>query len=120
MTGGREKESGPAVVRIRFCGGCHPRIDRGRIALELREALEGMGCRVAFGGGDEADFVVFLCGCLSGCAFRDNPGDVPSVAVAEATVDFWEVGEERIVPEVLARVETFLKGRGRRFDGATS
>lgn len=114
MTGGREKESGPAVVRIRFCGGCNPRIDRGRIALELREALEGMGCRVAVGGGDEADFLVFLCGCLSGCAFRDNPGDIPSVAVAAATVDCREVGEERIVPEVLARVERFLEGEGRR------
>jgi hypothetical protein len=114
MKGGREKESGPAAVGIRFCGGCNPWIDRGRIALELREALEGLGCRVAAGGGNEADIVVFLCGCPSGCAFRDHPGNIPSVVVAAATVDFGEVGEERIVPEVLARVERFLENRRKR------
>ena len=25
----------PATLGIQFCGGCNPRIDRGRIALEL-------------------------------------------------------------------------------------
>ena len=41
-----------ATVGIQFCGGCNPRIDRGRIALELQQALEGMGHRVVFNSPD--------------------------------------------------------------------
>lgn len=95
-----------ATVSIRFCGGCNPRIDRGRIALELQRALEGMGHRVVFNNPD-AGFVIFLSGCMSGCAFKFNPGNPPYVTVAAATVDGEEVGEARIVPEVLRKVRQY-------------
>jgi len=88
------------TVGIQFCGGCNPRIDRGRIAQELQKSLVGMGFDVVFNSPD-ADFVVFLSGCLSGCAFKHNPKDPPYVTVAAATVDGVEVAEDRIVPEVL-------------------
>ena len=93
-------------MSIRFCGGCNPRIDRGRIALELQRALEGMGHRVVFNNPD-AGFVIFLSGCMSGCAFKFNPGNPPYVTVAAATVDGEEVGEARIVPEVLRKVRQY-------------
>lgn len=98
----------PATLSIQFCGGCNPRIDRGRIALELQQALEGMGHRVVYNNPD-ADFVIFLSGCMSGCAFKFNPKDPPYVTVAAATVDGEEVGEDRIVPEVLRKVRQFYE-----------
>lgn len=97
-----------ATVGIQFCGGCNPRIDRGRIALELQQALEGMGHRVIFNS-PETDFVIFLSGCMSGCAFKFNPRNPPYVMVAAATVDGEEVGEDRIVPEVLRKVRQFYE-----------
>ena len=93
----------PMTAGIRFCGGCNPRIDRGQIALELQKALVGMGFGVVFNSPD-ADFVVFLSGCLSGCAFKYNPNDPPYVTVAAATVDGVEVAAGRIVPEVLMKM----------------
>jgi hypothetical protein len=94
------------TIGIRFCGGCNPRIDRGRIALELEQALEGLGHRVVFNSPD-ADFTIFLSGCMSGCAFKYNPKAPPYVMVAAATVDGEEVGEARIVPEVLRKVRQY-------------
>ena len=98
----------PITVSIQFCGGCNPRIDRGRIALELQQALEGMGYRVVYNSLD-VDFVIFLSGCMSGCAFKFNPKDPPYVTVAAATVDGEEVGEARIVPDVLRKVRKFYE-----------
>jgi hypothetical protein len=98
----------PATLSIQFCGGCNPRIDRGRIALELQQALEGMGHSVVYNNPD-ADFVIFLSGCMSGCAFKFNPKNPPYVTVAAATVDGEEVGEARIVPEVLRKVRDYYE-----------
>lgn len=94
----------PGTVSIRFCGGCNPRIDRGRVALELKVALEERGHRVVWGG-READFRIFLSGCLSGCAFKYNPADPPCVVVAGTTVDDEEVGEAQVVSDVLKKVD---------------
>ena len=98
----------PITVSIQFCGGCNPRIDRGRVALELQKALEGVCYRVVYNSLD-IDFVIFLSGCMSGCAFKFNPKDPPYVTVAAATVDGEEVGEARIVPEVLRKVRKFYE-----------
>jgi hypothetical protein len=95
-----------ATVSIQFCGGCNPQIDRGRMAVELQQALEGVGHRVIFNSPD-ADFVIFLSGCMSGCAFKFNPRNPPYVTVAAATVDSEEMGDARIVPEVLRKVRQY-------------
>jgi len=94
------------TIGIRFCGGCNPRIDRGRIARELEQALASMGHTVVYNSPD-ADFVIFLSGCLSGCAFKYNPKDPPYVSVAATAVDGEEAGEARIVPDVLRKVRQY-------------
>lgn len=91
---------------IQFCGGCNPRIDRGRIALEIKRALEGMGHSVAFNSPD-CGFVIFLSGCQSSCAFKYNPRNPPYITVAANTVDTEVVDEAGIVLEVLRKVEQY-------------
>ena len=98
----------PMKVCIQFCGGCNPRIDRGRIAIQLQNELLNRGFNVAFNSRD-ANFTVFLSGCLSGCAFKFNPQEPPFVAVAESTVDGVEIPLETIVREVLRKVELCRK-----------
>jgi hypothetical protein len=113
------------TVSIQFCGGCNPRIDRGQIARELQQALVGMGFEVVFNSRD-ADRVIYLSGCMSGCAYKFNPTDPPYVTVAATTVDGEEVGEARIVPEALRKLKQIqerqetelLKERYMRSDAA--
>lgn len=97
-----------AQVSIQFCGGCNPRIDRGRIALELKRKLEGIGFHVCFNKPD-TEFVIFLSGCMSSCAFKFNPRNPPYVTVAANTVDTDEIDEARIVPEVLRKVKAYYE-----------
>jgi pyruvate-formate lyase-activating enzyme len=99
------------TVSIQFCGGCNPRIDRGEIALALQKALADRGFEVVFNRLD-ADFVIFLSGCTSGCAFKFNPTNPPYVTIAGTTVDNEDVGETRIVPEVLRKVKEFYGASG--------
>jgi len=108
FSGGPEDKT--MTVGIQFCGGCNPRIDRGQIVRELQQALIDMGLEVVFNRLD-ADVVVFLSGCMSGCAFKYNPKDPPYVTVAANTVDDEEVYETRIVPEVLKKVRNIFDQR---------
>ena len=102
----------PVTVAIQFCGGCNPRIDRGAIARELQTELARLGVNVVFNSPD-ADLVVFLSGCLSGCAYKYNPQDPPYVTVAAATVDDAEIPAEMIVTEVLLKIRTGAAKSGR-------
>ena len=65
-----------------------------------------MGFEIIFNSLD-ADFVIYLSGCPSGCAFKFNPTNPPYVAVAGHTVDQEEVDAARIVTEVLGKVKEF-------------
>jgi hypothetical protein len=96
------------TVGIQFCGGCNPRIDRGRIARQLQTELLDRGFDVVFNNPD-ADFTVFLSGCLSGCALKFNLKEPPLVEVAAATVNGVAMPVEMIVPEVLKKVSQFLE-----------
>ncbi len=96
----------PALISIRFCGGCNPRIDRGRIARELQRILEEKGLSVMFNKTGAADLMIFLSGCLSGCAFKFNAHKPSGIMIAGETVDTEIVDESLIVQEVLRKVET--------------
>ena len=94
------------TVGIQFCGGCNPRIDRGQLARELQKELVDMRFEVTFNN-PYADIVVFLCGCLSGCAFKLSPTEPRFVIVAGATLDSVELGEDLIVSEVIRKVRQY-------------
>ena len=95
-------------VAVQFCGGCNPRIDRGSIALEIKQVLTGQGHEIVFNS-ISADFVVFLSGCLSNCAFKHNPVEMPHVTVASFTLDCVDIPSDRIVPEILMKVRQFYE-----------
>lgn len=97
-----------AHVSIQFCGGCNPRIDRGRIALELKTELEENGFQVSFNKPD-SEFVIFLSGCMSSCAAKFNPRNPPYITVAANTVDIDVTDETRIVPEILRKVREYYE-----------
>lgn len=63
-----------------------------------------MGFEIVFNRLD-ADFLIYLSGCQSGCAFKFNPTNPPYITVAGLEVDHEEVDAARIVAEVLGKVK---------------
>ena len=90
-------------ISIWFCGGCNPRIDRGEVARQVKEALEQSGCEVAFNVAN-TDLIIYLSGCSSNCAYKYFDDPIPGVVVAAATVDAWPVSESDLPSEIVKRV----------------
>jgi len=74
------------LVSIKFCGGCNPRIDRARVAGEVREKMTAYGCGVVFNSLD-ADLIIYLSGCTASCAHRNSSSVMPCIQVTAATID---------------------------------
>ena len=95
------------TVSIIFCGGCNPRIDRGRVAEKVNAALSGRGYRVSYNS-READFIVYLSGCAANCARRYSAADNPSVVVAGAAVDTTATDQTHLVAEIVEKVRSYF------------
>jgi hypothetical protein len=96
------------IVSIKFCGGCNPRIDRGKIAEGLNKIFENLGISVVWNSLD-ADLIVFISGCATSCACRWVVSDTPSVVIASTTVNHREVTEEDIIPSVARIIRTHIE-----------
>jgi hypothetical protein len=94
-------------VSIIFCGGCNPRIDRGRLADELTRRLAVYGCQISYNRRD-ADLLIYLSGCTADCARADGPAGIPGIAVAASAVDAVAVPEAGLAEAVLEKALKFL------------
>ena len=80
-------------VEVKYCGGCNPEIDRGRLVREVK-AL--MGDSVDFDQSESPDLLLLVNGCAHACldeevAVMDRPE--PRVSVQGAKVN------QRAIPE---------------------
>lgn len=87
---------------IIFCGGCNPKINRGRIAEGVSAQLVEHGCQVSYNDHD-ADFIVYLSGCSVSCSKRKNTIDRPSIVVAGTSIDSITMEEKSLVAEIITR-----------------
>jgi hypothetical protein len=67
-------EERPFRIRVRYCGGCNPEIDRGLVVSRLKEIVEAYGIEVVFGKDGEADWVLLVNGCPRAC-LEEEPGE---------------------------------------------
>jgi len=69
LMGKRKAKDQALIIRlaVKFCGGCNPSFDRGKVIQILRQNLAGVRWVLAE---EEADFLVLINGCLSSCADR--------------------------------------------------
>jgi hypothetical protein len=95
-------------IGIIFCGGCNPRIDRGRIAAQLRADLLMMGYEVCYNSLD-VDFAIYLSGCTVNCALKCNRNDCPSAVVAAATLDAVAVEPAELVADIVTKVRNYFE-----------
>ena len=74
-------------VAIKFCGGCNPIVDRGRLARSIREHLPGVVCWVP--SDEKVDLLLIISGCLTACADRPE--------VTEKAAEFFSIAGSPIV-----------------------
>jgi hypothetical protein len=79
-----ENTASPRIA-MKFCGGCNPEIDRGAVALGVREELAGKALWVP--AEEEAEFVLIINGCRTACADQaETRAGRPAVVVSAETV----------------------------------
>lgn len=83
--GGNAENAPSPRIAMKFCGGCNPEIDRGALALGVREELAG---RVLWVPGDEeAELLLIINGCRTACADQaETRAGRPAVVVSAETV----------------------------------
>ncbi|MFW6081050.1 MAG: hypothetical protein ACOC7W_03975 [Desulfosalsimonas sp.] len=84
-------------VRVRYCGGCNPEIDRGETVEQIEKLMKG---RAEFTHDSQArpDVTLHVCGCAHACLDEENehPGPEPVVSVQGLRVNRHSVKPEEI------------------------
>lgn len=103
-------------IRVKFCGGCNPHIDRGLVYRKIKELAGAEG--VSFITDDGADANVFLVidGCPTSCGFSEgvcpepsegntgNPAVRAVVRISGQSVNMAEVQESDIATEAVKAI----------------
>ena len=101
-------------VRVRYCGGCNPEIDRGRLVKELEAHNRADGDVVTFVGRAEVgDLLLLINGCPRACLEEDDPGLGQTgkwISVQGERVDLEAVPEEELSHVVWQKIKTMRAG----------
>lgn len=84
---------------VKFCGGCNPRYDRGKLLRRLRERFKDV---ITFENADESqlyDGLIVLCGCTNCCAAYK------SIQSKTDPILIWEDKQYDNIVEVLSKVK---------------
>jgi len=93
------------TIKVRYCGGCNPEIDRVGLIERTKECLENKGLRARFvsQGEEDRNLVLLVNGCKHGCLEEQYPpseNDTPFISVKGEMVLNRYVPEKDI-PEIL-------------------
>jgi hypothetical protein len=95
-------------ISIKFCGGCNPRIDRGRIAEKVKAYFSESGYEVIYNNLD-ADFIIYLSGCPASCAKHYSTSGAPCVVIAACTIDAVVVEENEISTQIIDKARDYFE-----------
>ncbi|MCF8079166.1 MAG: hypothetical protein K9K88_07785 [Desulfobacterales bacterium] len=97
------------TIRVRYCGGCNPEIERGQLVKEVTATLAG---EVSFSQTPSPDLWLLVNGCPHACLDEELAGKLPparQVSVQGYRVDFRPVCGTNFVAAVASRVRKKLK-----------
>ncbi len=63
----------PVTIRVLYCGGCNPEIDRGALVKRLKEIFQAAEQGVVFVKDGDADLLLLINGCPRACLEEENP-----------------------------------------------
>ena len=87
------------TIRVRYCGGCNPEIDRGSLVSRLKGIIQSEGIRAVFGKDGEADWVLLVNGCPRACLEEELPQDAKPfrcISVEGSHLDYRPVPEDEL------------------------
>jgi hypothetical protein len=87
------------TIRVRYCGGCNPEIDRGSLVSRLKGIIQAEGIRAEFGKDGEADWVLLVNGCPRACLEEELPHDAKPlrcISVEGSHLDHRPVAEDEL------------------------
>lgn len=102
------------TVRVRYCGGCNPAIDRKAVVDRLKELAESEGAPVRFTEAEEpAAALVLVNGCAHACLEEEAAGELVEwqMSIQGEYVDCRPVGEKRLAQVVWQKILQKLEDR---------
>ena len=77
-----------ARIRVKYCGGCNPRYDRGELVARLVADVPEADFSLSAG---DHDLALVVCGCHSRCASREGLGGRLNVVLTGSCGDCQEL-----------------------------
>ncbi len=87
------------TIRVRYCGGCNPEIDRGSVVSRLKGIIQSEGIRAVFAKDGEADWLLLINGCPRACLEEELPKDarpLRCISVEGSHLDYRPVAENEL------------------------
>jgi hypothetical protein len=97
------------TIRVRYCGGCNPEIDRGSLVSRLKEIIEAEGIRAVFGKDGEADWELLVNGCPRACLEEEltqNAKPLRWISVEGSHLAYHPVPEDELPQAVWKTIRT--------------
>ncbi len=96
-------------VRVKFCGGCNPHIDRGLAYKKIEELASAEGITLTTEEGAEADLLLILDGCPTSCTYSEgNFTNGTVVKISGESVNMEGVEESDIAEEAVKAIVSHL------------
>lgn len=99
--------TGRPVVKVLYCGGCNPEIDRSQL---VREVVLKLGNEASFASAKIPDVILLVNGCAHGCLDDEQTGsaECSKVSVQGSRIDSRPVSPEDLAAAVVARMREYL------------
>jgi len=95
-----------AVIGVKFCGGCNPLVDRGKIFKQLKQELPSE-TELRLDAGKPWDVGLMLCGCSNACS---DDSEIRKLAprwilVSGAMLDYFALEESQMVDAIVKKIQ---------------
>lgn len=103
----------PLIIRIKYCGGCNPEIDRRAVVKRLEELFLSNNLKVEFdfNSNRNTDLLILVNGCPHACLEEDNLNSAtmtPRFSIQGAMIDYRPVTEEGLPQILYEKILTIL------------
>jgi hypothetical protein len=99
-------------VRVKFCGGCNPHIDRGKVYRKIRELLDGEGFQFTVEEEHQADLLLLIDGCPTSCNSTESEiAESLVVRIAGESVNMEKIKESDIAGEAVKAIRSQLQAK---------
>ena len=103
----------PLTIRIKYCGGCNPEIERPAVVKRLEELFLYNNLKVEFdfNSNRNTDLLILVNGCPHACLEEDNLSSAtmtPCFSIQGAMIDYRPVTEEELPQILYEKIIAFL------------